>query len=327
LLAGVLAAHSFEAILTGDASLCRRPMQRIVTPLTRMGASIDTADGRPPLRVRGARLHGIDYTPEVPSAQVKSAVLLAGLQAGGTTLVREPEPTRDHTELALSAFGVRVDRQGNTISVAGGQRLTGRQLVVPGDVSSATFWAVAAAALPGSEIEILNVGLNPSRTVVFDVLRRAGAEVETRVTEVTCGEPVGRVVVRHRNLVPLVIAPREVPALIDELPGLAALGVLGAGIRVTGASELRGKESDRIHALVEGLRALGAQAQELPDGFDVPGGQRLRGGRADAAGDHRLAMAFALAALRTTGPSEIVGAAAVDVSYPGFFEVLRSLCA
>jgi 3-phosphoshikimate 1-carboxyvinyltransferase len=326
MLAGVLAAHPFSSTLTGDASLRRRPMRRVVTPLTRMGAGVDTVDGHPPLTVRGARLHGIDYTPEVPSAQVKSAVLLAGLQAEGTTVVREPAPTRDHTELALQAFGARVDRTGPVVSLAGGQRLAGRRLTVPGDVSSATFWAVAAAALPGSEVEIRNVGLNPTRTAVLDVLRRAGAAVDVAVERLVAGEPVGRVRIRHGGTRPFTVQPSEVPGVIDELPALAALGALGAGMSVAGAAELRTKESDRITALVGGLRALGAEADEAPDGFGIRGGGLAGGGVAEACGDHRLAMAFALAALGGRAPSVVGGAEAVDVSYPGFFEVLRSLC-
>lgn len=326
MLAGVLAAHPFASTLTGDASLQRRPMRRIVAPLTRMGARVETTDGRPPVTVHGAPLHGIDFTPEVPSAQVKSAVLLAGLQAGGTTVVREPAPTRDHTELALQAFGARVDRHGSVVSLAGGQRLGGRRLTVPGDVSSATFWAVAAAALRGSEIEIRDVGLNPTRTAVFGVLRRVGADVDLVVEHVAGGEPIGRLRVRFAALRPFTIAPAEVPGVIDELPALSALAAIGAGMSVSGAAELRTKESDRIAALVTGLRALGADADESTDGFSIRGGGVAGGGVAEASGDHRLAMAFALAALAGRAPSVVGGAEVVDVSYPGFFEVLRSLC-
>lgn len=327
MLSGVLAAHPFESTLTGDASLCRRPMRRVITPLTRMGASIQSSDGRPPLTVRGADLHGIDYAPEVPSAQVKSAVLLAGLQAEGETTVREPARTRDHTERALSAFGARLSTDHGGITLRGGQRLAAQQAEVPGDVSSATFWAVAAAALPGSDVVIEEVGLNPTRTALLEVLRRAGARVETEVTATCLGEPRGTLRVRSGHLARLTIDPAEVPGLIDELPALAVLGLLGAGMQVTGAAELRTKESDRITALVDGLRALGADADELPDGFVVFPAARLSGGCPDAAGDHRLAMAFAVAALRGEEPSTIVGSDSVDVSYPGFFAVLRSLCA
>jgi len=327
MLSGVVAAHGFDTTLGGDPSLQRRPMRRVIAPLTRMGARIDANDDRPPLTVHGADLHGVDHAPEVPSAQVKSAVLLAGLQAEGLTSVREPAATRDHTERGLAAFGAEVSCDGLTVALRGGQRLAAREAGIPGDVSSATFWAVAAAALPGSDVVMEDVGLNPTRTALVDVLRRAGALVDADVTSTRLGEPRGTLRVRSADLVPLIITPDEVPGLIDELPALAVLGLLGAGIRVTGAAELRTKESDRITALVAGLRALGADADELPDGFAVSPARRLAGGHADAAGDHRLAMAFAIAALRGAGASTIVGADSVDVSYPGFFGVLQTLCA
>jgi 3-phosphoshikimate 1-carboxyvinyltransferase len=326
LLAGVLAAHPFETTLSGDASLVRRPMGRIVEPLERMGARISTTNGCAPLVIAGARLSGIDYTAPVPSAQVKSAVLLAGLQADGTTLVREMAPTRDHTERALAAFAAPPGRQANAVSVTGGTRLRAADLHVPSDISSAAFLAVAAAALPGSDLTLPDVGLNPTRTAILAVLRRAGAEVEAVIDRDEAFEPVGRVRIRHGSLGPLTIAPAEVPALIDELPALAAMAASGGEIRVTGAAELRVKESDRIAALVAGLRALGADADEFPDGFHIRGRTPLRGGAVDSAGDHRLAMAFAIAALSASRPSVISGAEAVAVSFPGFFEILRSIC-
>jgi 3-phosphoshikimate 1-carboxyvinyltransferase len=324
LLAGILAAHPFASTLTGDASLSRRPMRRIIEPLERMGARIESRGGYPPLVVHGAALHGLSWRLPVPSAQVKSAVLLAGLQADGATDVEEPAGTRDHTERALAAFGAALDVTDRRIRLEGGQRLEGRSLAVPGDFSSAAFWLVAAAALPGSDVEVVDVGLNPTRTALLDVLRRAGALVDAAVERETAGEPVGSVRVRHHDLRRLEIAADEVPALIDELPVLAVLGAYGGGIRVTGAGELRVKESDRIAALVAGLRGLGAEAEELHDGFEV-GPCRLPGGTADAAGDHRLAMAFAVAALGAAGPSTILGADAVGVSYPGFFAALEAL--
>jgi 3-phosphoshikimate 1-carboxyvinyltransferase len=325
MLAGVLAAHPFEATLTGDASLSRRPMTRVAVPLRQMGATVLAPHGRPPLTIVGAALQGIDFAPDVPSAQVKSAVLLAGLQADGVTRVTELASTRDHTERALRAFGAHVDSEGLTVAVVGGQRLSGTTVDVPGDISSAVFWAAAAAALPGSHVELRDVGLNPSRTAILDALGRAGAIVDVELGHISGGEPVGTVVVRYADQRPLTIHPTDVPSLIDELPALAALGSLGAGITVTGAAELRGKESDRITALVSGLRRLGADADELPDGFTVRGGGGLSGGTADACEDHRLAMAFSIAALGARGPSTILGATAVAVSYPGFFEVLDSL--
>jgi 3-phosphoshikimate 1-carboxyvinyltransferase len=326
LLAGVVAAHPFETILTGDQSLRRRPMRRIIVPLERMGARIAAVDGdRPPLVVRGGPLAGIDYAPEVASAQVKSAILLAGLHAAGTTMVRERVPTRDHTERALRAFGATVAIEEGGVALAGRQRLRAISARVPGDLSSAVFWAAAAAVRPGSEVELLDVGLNPTRTRVLDVLRAFGARVDVHVTGDEHGELRGRLVVRAGEpRGSLVIGPAEVPALIDELPALAALAASGGSLEVRGAGELRTKESDRISGLVAGLRALGADATELADGFIVRG-RRLRGGCADAQGDHRLAMAFAVAALAAERPSTIVGAEAVDVSYPGFFDVLATL--
>ena len=325
LLSGIAAAHRFVTTLTGDASLCRRPMARVIEPLTRMGARIESNLGCPPLTITGADLEAITYTPTVPSAQVKSAILFAGLQASGTTCVTEPTPTRNHTELALAAFGAEVAIERSTVSLRGLQRLHGVRLRVPGDPSSAAFWAVAAAGLPGSEIEIAEVGLNPTRTAFLDVLRQAGARIEIAVTGYAGGEAFGTVRVRHDGLRPIVVGPRQVPALIDELPALAALATFGGRIDVSGASELRVKESDRIKCLVSGLRALGARVEERPDGFQVRGDRPLTGGSADAAGDHRLAMAFAIAALGALAPSVVIGAESVVVSYPGFFDVLRTL--
>jgi 3-phosphoshikimate 1-carboxyvinyltransferase len=325
LMAGILAAHPFEATLVGDASLSRRPMGRVADPLTRMGAEVRTTDGRPPIRVRGADLAGIAFTSPVPSAQVKSAVLLAGLQAHGTTSVTEPLPTRDHTERALAAFGVFLERRPGYAAVEGGQRPAARALTVPGDLSSAAFFGIAAAALPGSDVTIANVGLNPTRTGWLDVLRRAGARVDVSQEGESGEEPFGRVRVRHGAPARIQIAAPEVPGVIDELPALAAMATHGGEIVVTGASELRAKESDRISALVSGLRALGADAEELADGFIVRGRRPLRAGTADAAGDHRLAMSFAIAALGASGPCDVTGAEVVSVSYPDFFATLERL--
>jgi 3-phosphoshikimate 1-carboxyvinyltransferase len=271
----------------------------------------------------------------VPSAQVKSAILLAGLHADGVTSVTEPAATRDHTERALAVFGGSVQVDGLTVSVAGGQRLTGQTLDVPGDFSSAAFWFVAAAALPGSHVEIENVGLNPTRTGLLDVLRRFGALVTVEPMAEVAGEPRGTVRVAYGRTGTVEIAPAEVPGLIDELPAIAALGAHGGGVIVSGAAELRVKESDRIAALVAGFRALGIAADERPDGFVIGGdtgtagrqGGGASGGVADARGDHRMAMAFAIAALGAGRPSTIDGADVVAVSYPGFFETLDRLVA
>jgi len=330
LMAGLLAGRPFTATMIGDASLSRRPMRRVIEPLALMGARLESSDGRPPLTVHGAPLHGIDFRPSVPSAQVKSAVLLAGLTATGTTSVTEPAQTRDHTERAFVTFGLTIQRRGLTVSMTGGQRLAGQTLAVPGDFSSAAFWMVAAAALPGSRVEIEDVGLNPTRSALLDVLRRFGARVTVAESgEASGGEPRGSIVVEGDRAGAVDIAAAEVPGLIDELPAIAALAAHGGEVRVRGASELRVKESDRIAVLVAGFRALGIDADEHPDGFSI-GGRRAAapaGGVADAHGDHRMAMAFAIAALAANGPSTIDGADAVGISYPAFFETLGRLVA
>ena len=331
LMAGVLAAHPFITRLVGDASLSRRPMRRVIEPLERMGGRIDAPEGRPPLTIHGTTLHAITHQPEVPSAQVKSAVLLAGLHADGTTTVVEPAQTRDHTERALQAFGgsIHVDAGGMRITVAGGQTLTAQTLTIPGDFSSAAFWMVAAAARPGSRVEIEDVGLNPTRTALLEVLRRFGARVDVHATSSEAGEPRGTITVEGDRIGRLEIAPEEVPGLIDELPAIAALAGHGGEVSVRGAAELRHKESDRIAALVAGFRALGIAADERPDGFVVgeSGRSSAGSGHADARGDHRMAMAFAIAALSGGSPSHIVGADSVGISYPGFFETLGRLVA
>lgn len=329
LMTGILAGHPFTSRLVGDDSLSRRPMRRVIEPVERMGARVQAVEGHAPLTIQGARLHGILHVTSVPSAQVKSAVLLAGLHAEGITTVSEAAATRDHTERALAAFGGSAVVDGLTVSVAGGQRLAGRTLMVPGDFSSAAFWLVAAAALPGSRVQIEDVGLNPTRTALLDVLRRFGARVEVQPTAIGGGEPRGTVRVEYDRTGVVEIFPAEVPGLIDELPALAALGAHGGGVAVSGAAELRVKESDRIATLVAGFRALGIPADERPDGFaignGVSGPDRPTGGVADARGDHRMAMAFAIAALGASRPSTIDGADAVAISYPGFFTMLARL--
>ncbi len=326
LLSGVLAAHPFTSVITGDDSLVRRPMGRVIAPLELMGARIESRDGKPPLTIRGGRLTAIQYTTEVPSAQVKSAILLAGLQAEGVTIVEEAAATRNHTELALRAFGATVTVGDNTIALQGGQALRAGDFVVPGDISSAAFWLAAAAAVPDSDVEIHNVGLNPTRTALLGVLRRGGAVIDEHVEREAGGEPSGRIRVRYGAPRPLTLGPAEVPYLIDEIPALAAWAAHGGELHVTGAGELRVKESDRISALVRGFQALGADIEEFPDGFHLRGSRRLRGGEADAAGDHRLAMAFAIAALGAKSPSVISGSDSVAISYPEFFSTLESLC-
>jgi 3-phosphoshikimate 1-carboxyvinyltransferase len=326
MLAGVLSAQPFATQIAGDASLNKRPMRRIIVPLERMGARVASNDGRPPLTIEGtAHLRPIAFHTDVPSAQVKSSVLLAGLHADGETRVTEAVQTRDHTERGLKVFGIDVHRDGLTVSIHGGQRAHAADVDVPGDISSAAFWMVAAASLPDSEVTVDEVGLNPTRTAIIDVLRRMGAVIDVASTVNTNTEPIGRIVIRHGDLKAAEIAPAEVPGLIDELPVLAALATHGGALRVTGADELRHKESDRITSLAEGFRRMGAAIEEFPDGFHVVGDRRLRGGEVDAHNDHRLAMAFAIAALGASGPTTIHDAGAAAVSYPEFFTVLESL--
>jgi 3-phosphoshikimate 1-carboxyvinyltransferase len=330
LLSGLLAAHPFTSVIGGDASLSRRPMRRVIEPLTRMGAAIDAIDGRPPLTIHGTGLHAIAHVPEVPSAQVKSAVLLAGLHADGRTSVTEPTPTRDHTERALAAFGGRVMREGDLVAVDGGQRLRGITADVPGDISSALFWLALAGGTPGSDLVVDGVGLNPSRTAVFEVLRRAGVILdlppEGGGSPGHSGEPMGSIRVRYGHPSSFEIAPEEVPLMIDEIPGLAAMAAMQPGVSMTvrGAGELRVKESDRISMLARGFGNLGIEVDEYEDGFTIRGGPPA-GGTADAAHDHRLAMAFAIAGSRARGPVHVTGADVVAVSYPGFFDELERI--
>ncbi|PYR88706.1 MAG: 3-phosphoshikimate 1-carboxyvinyltransferase [Acidobacteria bacterium] len=326
LLAGLAAAHPFRSVLGGDESLARRPMRRVIEPLTSMGATIAASEGRPPLTIDGANLHAIAHAPDVPSAQVKSAVLLAGLHAEGRTSVREPAPTRDHTERALEAFGAHVVRDGSTIAIDGGQRLHAIDARIPGDISSAVFWLALAAGIPDSEITIEDVGLNPSRSAVLDVLRRSGARIETSMDQDRAGEPIGSIHVRSGDPRSFEVTAAEVPLMIDEIPALAALAAMRAGVTMTvrGASELRVKESDRIAMLARGFRAMGVGVEEYDDGFSIAGGPPS-GGDVDAAGDHRLAMAFAIAGTAARAPVSIQGAESVAVSYPGFFTELERL--
>jgi 3-phosphoshikimate 1-carboxyvinyltransferase len=327
LLSGIAAGHPFRTVITGDASLQRRPMRRIIEPLARMGARIDAEGGKPPLTINGGSLHGITHEPQVPSAQVKSGVLLAGLHASGRTRVMELVPTRDHTERALEAFGVTIVRDGTGVEVEGGQHLQPQTLTVPGDISGAAFWAALAGGTPGSDIHVDGVGLNPSRIAVLEVFRRAGGRLEWSRGEEHAGEPAGTLHLSFGDYESFRVDPAEVPLVIDEIPALAALAAMmpaGRTFTVRGAGELRVKESDRISALADGFRAMGAAVEEYDDGFTLEA-QPLRGGTVDAAGDHRLAMAFAIAATRAAGPTTITGASSVDVSYPGFFDELARL--
>lgn len=324
LLSGIVAAHDFRTVITGDDSLRRRPMRRVIVPLTAMGARVSSTDGRPPLLIDGGPLRGITHAPEVPSAQVKSCVLLAGLHAEGTTTVEEHAPTRDHTERAFETFNVRVTREANRVTVVGGQVPEPRDLTVPGDISGAAFWAALAAATPGGDITIDGVGLNPTRTGVLEILRRAGARVTERLEVSAAREPSGSLRIQYGEPRSFTIEPGDVPGVIDEIPALAALAAMmpeGLSLTVRGAGELRVKESDRITALAAGLRAMGAEIVEYDDGFTLTA-RPLHGAIIHAAEDHRLAMAFAIAATRASDEVSIHGSQAAAVSYPGFFETL-----
>ncbi|MCL6515545.1 MAG: 3-phosphoshikimate 1-carboxyvinyltransferase [Alicyclobacillus sp.] len=329
---GAIAARSPFAVLTGDGSLRRRPMGRVIDPLSRMGARIQARSGRfAPLAVTGGPLTGIEYTLPVASAQVKSAILVAGLLAqDGVTVVTEPEATRDHTENLLSAFGVQVHREafgtGTRIAVESGQVLRGATVHVPGDLSSAAFLIAAAALVPGSEVTVTDVGLNATRTGMLRVLNRMGARVQLDRLRRVSGELVGDITVTHGPLVGVEIEPAEVPSLIDELPVLAVLAAFAEGkTRVHGAAELRVKETDRIAAIAQGLRDIGCEVDEAEDGFTVHGRGALRGGTADSRGDHRIAMSLAVAGLASTMGVRIRDWDCVQISYPTFAQTLAKL--
>ncbi len=322
MLAGVVAGRPFRTVLTGDESLCRRPVERVAIPLRAMGAAASSVDGKPPLTIDGGALHGIRWELPVASAQVKTAVLLAGLQAEGQTTVIEPGPSRDHTERLLPAFGVAVARQGLSVSVQGGARLRAATVTVPGDASSAAFLVVAALVRPESEVRIDGVLLNPQRIAFLDILRAMGGRIETGLVS-SDPEPVGWIVARSSRLTGTVVAPAVVPGLIDEVPALAVAAAFAEGeFTLTGAAELRVKESDRIAALAEGLTRMGAAIQELPDGLVVSGGRPLHGAAVRSHGDHRIAMALAIAALGAEGETEIEEAECASVSFPEFYDFL-----
>jgi len=324
MLSGILAAQSFSSRIVGDASLSRRPMERVMKPLAEMGASISGRDGRfPPLEIQGRRLRPIDYTLPVPSAQVKSCVLLAGLYAEGTTVVREPLRSRDHTEIALREFGAEVSVERRVISLEGRPRLTGRELFVPSDLSSAAFFIVAALLVPGSDLVIRGVGLNPTRSTLLDVLVGMGATIRIVDVAEKNGELIGDISVRSSRLRGGIIERGTTAALIDEIPVLAILGAASEeGLIVRDAAELRLKETDRIATVAENLRRMGIEPEELPDGIGIPGRQQFRAAAIDSFGDHRIAMAFSIAALLADGPCEIRDADAASVSFPEFFQIL-----
>ncbi|HEV2349407.1 MAG TPA: 3-phosphoshikimate 1-carboxyvinyltransferase [Terriglobia bacterium] len=327
MLSGILAGQSFRTLIGGDTSLSRRPMKRVIDPLTQMGARINSAPGGvPPLEIEGSidrPLHPIQYTMPLPSAQVKSAILLAGLFAEGETEVIEAAPTRDHTEIALEQMGAEIGRHGQSIMVRGRARLAGKQLFVPGDISAATFFLVAGLLVPESNLTLPNLGLNPTRTAILDWLVPMGGRVKVINVEMVNGELLGDLHVETSKLEGGEIPRELIPGLIDELPALCVLGTqTERGIFFRGAAELRVKESDRIGAMAENLRRMGAEVEEFEDGMHVAGRQTLNGASIESHGDHRIAMAFAVAGLFARGTTMIRGADCVDISFPGFFDVL-----
>jgi len=326
MLAGIVAAQPFTSEMIGDESLSRRPMKRIIEPLTKMGATIDSADGGcAPLRIKGTKLHGIEYRVPVASAQVKTSLLFAGLLAGGQTTVEEPSRTRDHGELALRAFGATVDRQRNALTILGGQTLHPLEAYIPGDVSSAAFFLCAAAIFPESNLVIDGVLLNPTRSALLDVLAAMGSRISMVRVEVQQGELVGTVTLMPGPNKDVTIEGALTALLIDELPVLAAIAPFTGGLEVRDASELRVKESDRLSAVTQNLRAMGAEVEQTADGWRIPGAQTLHGAEIESFGDHRIAMAFAMAALRAEGETRIHDAECVGISYPSFFEDLDRL--
>jgi 3-phosphoshikimate 1-carboxyvinyltransferase len=329
MLSGILAAQPFATMIGGDESLSKRPMQRIIQPLSQMGARIQARENRfPPLTIQGvsqgATLHPIEYTLPVPSAQVKSCVLLAGLFANGRTTVHEPLRTRDHTELALREFGADVDVDGLSISVTGRPRLEGRELRVPGDLSSAAFFLVAALLVGESNLTIHGVGLNPTRSALLDFLAEMGAQIKILDVSSSGGELIGDVLIRKSRIQGGVLEKARTAALIDEIPVLAVLGAASEeGLIVRDASELRLKETDRIATIAENFKRMGLKIELSQDGFRVPGRQQFHAAELDSFGDHRIAMAFSVAALAADGPSTVLDADAASVSFPEFFDTLQ----
>ena len=327
LMCGLLAGFPFASTFIGDESLSRRPMKRIVEPLRKFGATITACDDNYlPLTIRGGSLFPVSLTLQIASAQVKSAILLAGLQAPGLTRVREPMPTRNHTEIALAEFGARIKTAGDGIEIEGGRPLHGKETTVPGDLSSAAFLIAATVSVPDSNLTLTGVGLNPTRSGFLSLLQEMGARISMTPSATAAGEPAGDIFVESSELVGMEISGAWIPNVIDEIPMLAVLGTrTQKGIRIRDAAELRAKESDRIRAVAANLRTLGAEVDEFPDGVWVPGNQTLHGGEIDSFGDHRIAMAFAVAGLFSDGAVTIKDPSCVGISFPSFFELLDSL--
>jgi len=327
LMAGLVAGFPFESVFIGDESLSRRPMQRIIEPLRRFGATVYARDDNYlPLKVKGGVLTPLEFTMPVASAQVKSSILLAGLHARGTTRVHEPVPSRNHTEIALAEFGASIRTSPQTIEIEGGHSLYGKKFWVPGDLSSAAFFIAAVLAVPNSHLRLTAVGLNPTRAGFIRLLEEMHANITVVESSAAGGEPVGDIVAESSEIAGMDIGGSWIPNVIDEIPVLAVLGTrMQKGIRIRDAAELRAKESDRIHALAINLRALGADVEEYSDGVFVQGRQTLRGGVVDSFGDHRIAMAFAVAGLFAQAPVIIKDPGCVAISFPGFFELLRQM--
>ena len=327
MLSGILAAQPFVSEIAGDASLAKRPMRRIIGPLAQMGARIEAREGDfPPLRIEGGPLRGIDYTLPMPSAQVKTAVLFAGLYAQGATTVREAVPTRNHTEIALQQMGASISVSPGVIHLEPRPALHAGNLVVPSDLSSAAFFLVAGLLIPGSKISIHGVGLNPTRSALLDLLVSMGADLELRNVKEQNGEPIGDIEVRSSSIRGGVIEGAVTAAVIDEIPVLAVLGAASEnGLIVRHAAELRVKETDRIAAVAESLRRMGVHVKVIEDGMEIPGRSRFRAAEIDSLGDHRIAMAFSIAALLADGASTIHDAEAASVSFPEFYDILEKL--
>jgi 3-phosphoshikimate 1-carboxyvinyltransferase len=330
MLSGIVAGQKFSSEMIGDESLSRRPMQRVITPLSEMGARIESQEGKPPLHITGVALKGINYRMPVASAQVKSCILFAGLYAEGETRVEEPLRTRDHTEVALGAFGAQLEQKsvtsGHEVRIRGGQHLHGIEARIPGDLSSATFFLCAAALFPGSQLTLPKLLMNPTRARLLDILMQMGLGIAVTELNQVHGEMIGSLQVEGGKLKGTAISGADSAALIDELPVLAAIAPYAEqGIEIRDAKELRVKESDRIAAVAENLRRMGAQVEEREDGLKISGGQQLHGAEIDALSDHRIAMAFAVAALRARGETLIRGAESAAISYPAFFESLQQI--
>ncbi|HSW36512.1 MAG TPA: 3-phosphoshikimate 1-carboxyvinyltransferase [Candidatus Limnocylindrales bacterium] len=327
LLLGVLAGQSFSVTITGDESLQKRPMKRVVEPLRLMGAVVEGEGSRLPLTIRGGKLKALSYRSPQASAQVKSAILLAGLYADGITSVEEPYTSRNHTELMLAQFGANIQVTGNKVSVGGGSRLEGTQVWVPGDISSAAFFMVAAAIIPGSQVLLQNVGINPTRSGIIDLLREMGADIELREQRFWGQEPVADILVRGgAPLKAISVRGEQIPRVIDEIPVLAVAAAVAAGTTIiSDAAELRVKEADRITALTGQLTRLGVKITETEDGMFVEGGSELTGAEVESCGDHRIAMALAVAGLVAQGKTTIRDAEVVGISFPGFMAALHSL--